>query len=249
MDSISRSSSNTDFNIVPVARSYANYDWERAAGPYAQDLAISSCSTIVCTLDIPLLSSLDESGKFLLMSFTHSLSSDQERVSRFFQQTTFGPTRDLINAWSYGAGSLDSEMTSWLSKQMNEDETAMTSHRAYFRKNLDRSVHYQGGAVDNSLPFNDFHRSRHPCEQYSRWREYSFTADDYGYPLTAVHYSGGYLLSVNNIPRTIVSTHEWKTNYGHNIGSGTFSFCKWSQKQYIYINFFFNARNDSCKVS
>ena len=95
LDHFSRSSQFQDYRIVPVARSYAGFDWERVEGPYAQSLN-STCHENTCILDIPALANL-EYGKFYLMSFAHSLP-DKAVVSRFFQQTTFGPTLEMINS-------------------------------------------------------------------------------------------------------------------------------------------------------
>ena len=225
MDNISMNSKNEDFNIIPVARSYSNLDWERVAGPYAQDLTVTNCSSALCSIEVPNLPDLDEEGKFILISFSHSLTNEEE-VSRFFQQTTFGPTRSMINNWNYSV-SLSSEKASWLKEQMDDDQTPMTSHRAYFRQNLDRATHYTGGSQDGSLPSNPFYQPRFPCDKFARWREFSFTSDDYYVPFTVSHaYHGHYLLSINGVPRTVVSANDWKTDYGLSVGVGQYSLCK-----------------------
>eukprot|EP00586_Coscinodiscus_wailesii_P017163 CAMPEP_0172518280 /NCGR_PEP_ID=MMETSP1066-20121228/290722_1 /TAXON_ID=671091 /ORGANISM="Coscinodiscus wailesii, Strain CCMP2513" /LENGTH=2420 /DNA_ID=CAMNT_0013300633 /DNA_START=56 /DNA_END=7314 /DNA_ORIENTATION=- len=221
-DNISRRSNTDDFNIVPVARSYSAFDWERVAGPYAQDLQVTGCSLDVCALEIPNLPNLND-GKFILMSFSHSLGSQEEQVSRFYHRTSFGPTKSLIESWNYSASSLDSEMVSWVTKQMDEDQTPMNSHRAYFRRNIDRSAVFQGGSPDGILRWNDHFHPRHPCEKHARWREYSFTVDDYSFPLAVSMYAGQYLLSVNGVPRTLVSA--WKNDHGHNLSPGHYTFC------------------------
>ena len=110
MNAITRQSGNSDYDIIPVARSYNSRNWERVAGPYAQDLSITGC----CTLVLPsILSNLEEGEgtKFLLMSFTHSLTN-QEIVSRFYQQTTFGPTMDMITSWNYNTN-MDLQKNRW----------------------------------------------------------------------------------------------------------------------------------------
>ncbi len=221
LNSISRNSNTNDLNIVPVARSYSTFDWERVAGPYAASVQISDCVSETCTLDIPNLPNLDE-GKFILMSFTNN-HSDKEQVSRFYHQATFGPTKKLIDSWNYSAASLSSEMTAWVKEQMDEVQTPMTSHRAYFRKNLDRAAVFAGGSPDGQLPHNDHYHPRHPCEKNARWREYSFTVDDYNVPLTVFMYAGQYMLSINGIPRTLVP--QWMNDHGQHIGTGQFSFC------------------------
>ena len=114
-------------------------------------------------------------------------------------------------------------MTAWVKKQMDPIQTLVTSHRAYFRKNLDRAAVFTGGSPDGKLPYNDHYHPRHPCEKNARWREYSFTVDDYNVPLTVSMYGGQYLLSINGIPRTLVA--QWKNDFGHHIGTGQFTFC------------------------
>ena len=69
------------------------------------------------------------------MSFTHQ-PSNQEEVSRFFQQTTFGPKLSMINSWNYG-NNLQQEMSKWVKAQTDESVTPPTSHRAYFRERAD----------------------------------------------------------------------------------------------------------------
>lgn len=222
MNTISRDSKSSDFSLVPVARSYTNFNWERVAGPYAHDLEIINCFSGSCSLDIPYLSDMKGTSKFVLMSLSHSLTS-QEEVSRFFQMTTFGPTKSMIDSWNYNA-SIESESAAWVKEQMNESATPMTSHRAFFRQNFDRADMYQGGSLDGSLPSNPFFHARHPCDQYARWREFAFTSEDYNYPLTVTTYGGMFLLSVRGIPRTLVS--QWKTTHGQHVGFGQFTFCK-----------------------
>lgn len=216
-----------ELGIVPVSRSYSGFDWEKVAGPYSQDLEVTTCSSTACTLTIPNLPDLNENDKFILMSFSHELT-DKEQVSRFFHLTTFGPTKDMIDNWNYGT-SLEAETSKWVKEQMTEGLTPITSHRAFYRKNLDRSTFYEGGNLDGSLASNPHYHPKHPCDRFARWRDYSFSADDYNFfpiALQVTHYHGGqYLISVNNIPRTIVG--QWKTEHGHDIGAGQFGICKY----------------------
>jgi len=212
-----------------VARSYSGFSWERVAGTYAHDLEVTSCTTGpgACSLQIPnVLNDLDNSNnvesKFILMSFTHSLSS-QEQVSRFYQQTTFGPTKQMIDSWNYNAPTVGSEMANWVKSQMDETQTPSTLHRSYYRKHLDRTAVFEGGSPDGQLRWNDHYHPRHPCSQYARWREYSFTVDDYYQPVVATPYGAQWLLSVRGVPRTLVS--QWKNDLGHNIGQGQFLVC------------------------
>jgi len=229
LSSIPITSSTSDFNIVPVARSYDGLDWERVAGPYAPGLQVSNCASGpgTCSLQIPNLA--DSDGKFILMSFSHS-SNSQERVSRFYHQTTFGPTKQMIDTWNYSAD-VSSEMTSWVKSQMDKNQISATLHRAYFRQHLDRAAVFEGGSTDGSLRSNGHYHPRHPCNQYARWREYSFTVDDYNFPIVASGYHGDqYLLTIRGIPRTVVS--QWKNDLGHNIGPGHFNIC-WHPEEIV----------------
>ncbi len=222
---ITRQSKNDDYNIIPVARTYNNRNWERVAGPYAQDLTISDC----CSLSIPNLQmddDDDDQGKLLLISFSHELTSKEE-VSRFFQHTTFGPTLTMINDWNYGSSSNDEdmqiEMANWLQNQMNASITNPTYHRAYFRKRLDFSM-FRENILANGKSNNL--RPRHPCEQFARWRRFSFTTDDYesDQQLGVSRWNGQILLSVDGVPRTVVSAFQDRD--GTNIRPGTYSICK-----------------------
>jgi hypothetical protein len=219
LDDISRTSNLSDYRIVSVARSYAGYGWERVSGPYAQDL-ISICSSSTCDLKIPILSNLKE-GRLFLMSFAHSLSQ-RETVSRFFQQTTFGPNLAMINSWDYSAN-MTNAMASWIESQMIM--TMPTYHREYFRKRVD-------GEVGNSAPYrntNELLRSHHPCGKSSRWMRMAFREEDYGQEITATErFDGTILLSVAGVPRTVVNS--WQRRNGADIGMGTFLFDCWIQE-------------------
>jgi hypothetical protein len=227
MESITRTSKNNDFDIVPVARSYNGGDWERVAGPFAQELSITNC----CTIDVPtnVYSSDDnDNGRFLLMSFNHELSSDKEVVSRFLQQTTFGPTMDLINSWNY-SNSMDNEMFNWVKNQMDPSITAPTYHRSYFRQRTDFSLFRESILLrlPNQILFYNA-RPRHPCSRYSRWRRFSFTLDDFiGDSVLTVSnwFIGRKLLSVNGVARTVVSS-PFQDEDGNSIPNGSYYLCK-----------------------
>ena len=176
IESFSRTSKTDDFNMIPVARSYNSFPWERVAGAY-QDFTSISCASGLCSLEIPSLPAYDD-GHFVLMSFMNTAANGKEQVSRFFQRTTFGPTMAMINSWNYDQ-EMSQGMSNWLEQQMDETQTTPTSHRAYFRKNLDRAAVFEGGSANGVKRFNDHFHGYHPCDQYARWREYSFTVDDF----------------------------------------------------------------------
>jgi uncharacterized protein (DUF1501 family)/uncharacterized protein (DUF1800 family) len=228
MNNIQRSSSNEDYYIIPVARSYNNKNWERVAGPYVQDLSISGC----CELVIPNLSS---QGKYLLMSFSHS-ATNKEEVSRFFQQTTFGPDLDMINSWNY-SNDMMQEMGKWLKTQMDIDQTPMTSHRAYFRERANFVLEYESA--------DRYRRPRHPCAQYSRWREYSFIAADYDFEFTVTRWNGQYLITIDGVPRTVMGV--WKDEWSdQNLRLGSWQFCWYTEEKVNGVTRIYDENTDEC---
>ncbi len=214
LDNLSRTSNLTDYNIVPVARSYAGYEWERVAGPYAQSLHTNCFNGGICDLDIPLLPNLVADGKFYLMSFTHSLP-ERAIVSRFLQQTTFGPTLGMINSWEYATNTLDA-MASWVDTQI---QISPTYHREYFRARADGPRN-----AGEKLSLKSY-GVRHPCSKDSTWTRVAFREEEYGsIYITATERSDGtMLLSVDGVPRTVVDT--WQSIHGENLGTGTFRTC------------------------
>jgi hypothetical protein len=220
LDSISSSSSLSDYNIVPIARSYQGGDWQRSAGPYAQKLELSCPeSSSVCDLQIPILPKLPE-GRFVLMPFQYSLDNDRALVSRFFHQTTFGPTMSMIDDWDYSADSLSGEMAKWVKDQMDISITPMTSHREFLRKRFNGELEEEEEDPDGSR--KQLFKVRNPCDAGSRWILHSFSADDKGEELVVTELSdGSYALYVAGVLRTVMS--QWKDTYYNDIGPGVFS--------------------------
>ena len=221
LSSLNKASNLADFNMAPVARSYAGKDWQRTAGAYAQDLEIS-CTSAECILKIPALPNLKD-GRFVLLPLENPLLHESAEyvarasVSRFFQRNTFGPTLAMIDGWNYGAASMASEMASWVKNQINATVTSITSHREFFRKRVN-------GELEREL--QEIFKVRNPCDAGSRWTTYTFSTDDYDrYIDVSVHPDGGYLISeieagVVTVARTIVS--EWKDEVGNDLGPGIF---------------------------
>lgn len=219
LDSISSSSSLSDYNMVPIARSYQGGDWQRSAGPYAQELEVTCPeSNPACDLHIPILPKLQE-GRFVLMPFQYSLDSDRALVSRFFHQTTFGPTMSMIDDWDYSADDLSAEMAKWVKDQMDTSITPMTSHREFLRRRLNGELEEE--EEDPEASRRQLFKVRNPCDAGSRWVLYSFSADDKGQELTVTQLSvESYALYVGGVLRTIVS--QWKDEYYNDIGPGVF---------------------------
>lgn len=224
LDTLSRSSNLVDYNMVPVSRSYNGGDWERVAGPYAQDLAISACDdNSSCKLVIPLLPNLNE-GKYILMSFQHSINAKEE-VSRFLHQATFGPTVEMIDGFDYN--SLPDAMASFVSSQIYS--TPATYHREYFRKRIDGYV----SSAEETQEYGEspMLKARNPCDKGSRWAEFAFSADDYGKDVeVTARSSGDFLVSVGGVPRTIMS--QWKNTDEIDLRTGQ----NWYMSKLIYLN-------------
>jgi len=73
---------------------------------------------------------------------------------------------------------------------------------------------------------------RHPCSQYSRWKKQSISTSDADHPFTVSPSSGGgYLISVDGIPRTVVPVFN-DTGGVYNLKSGDYKFC-WNMEDYV----------------
>jgi hypothetical protein len=120
------------WDIVPIARSYLNYDWEPTAGPYAAKLVVSSCDGNKCTLVIPSLPSTEANAIMVLMSYKYSIDTQSE-AARFLEQATFGPTRDSVEQLGV---ELWFNIPSWIQSQMDPYTVPLTSHRETFRRQV-----------------------------------------------------------------------------------------------------------------
>lgn len=219
LNAISNTSKLADYTLVPIARSYQGGDWLRSAGPYAQDLVISCLSSSsACDLQIPILPKLQE-GRLVLMPYQYSLTDDRAIVSRFFHQTTFGPTLSMIHDWDYSAASLEQEMARWLQDQMDPEVTPMTSHRAFLRQRFNGELEAYEEHPEGSR--KQMFRVRHPCDAGSRWVLHSFSSEDMGEELVVSQRSDGtWSLEVAGVLRTVMK--EWKDSSYNDLGPGTF---------------------------
>ena len=124
-------------DIVPVALSYEGRPWEKAAGEYA---ALSLYGqefgdyTDGSQMNLP---GLDEGDKYYLTSYSHEISSDDDKVARFLETTTFGTTLEDINAMGVLS---DNTFQQWIENQIAMDRTY---HREYLRKRTNFRVRNQ----------------------------------------------------------------------------------------------------------
>lgn len=123
-----------DWNMVPVARSYLNNSWENVAGPYVDKLKIT-CGSSNCTLAIPQLAGVPAPSHFVLLATNRQVST-KEKVARFLEQVTFGPTLEDINKFNVSR-SLNGQFATWVRQQMDPTITVPTFHREYFRARAD----------------------------------------------------------------------------------------------------------------
>ena len=123
-----------DWNMAPVARSYLNYTWENVAGPYVDKLKIA-CGDSNCTLNIPHLADVTSPSHFVLLATNLQVSS-KEKVARFLEQVTFGPTLDDINTFNT-SNNLNNQFAHWMKQQMDPSLVTPTYHREYFRARVD----------------------------------------------------------------------------------------------------------------
>ena len=127
-----------DWNMVPVARSYLNYSWENVAGPYVDKLKIS-CGSSNCTLTIPQLADVPSPAHYVLLATNRQVTT-KEKVARFLEQVTFGPTLEDINMFNTSS-SLQSQFVNWIKQQMDLSVVTPTSHREYFRARVDNYMY------------------------------------------------------------------------------------------------------------
>jgi len=157
-----------DWNMAPVARSYLNNTWENVAGPYADKLKIN-CGVSTCTLSIPHLANVASTSHYVLLATNRQVST-KEKVARFLEQVTFGPTLDDVNKFNTSSN-LNKQFANWMQQQMDASLVGATYHREYFRARVDNFM-YKASASMSTRP-------RHPCQVYSRWRKHSFFGSDY----------------------------------------------------------------------
>lgn len=177
-----------------IGRTYGGYDWESVAGPEIRatytcgvDPTVSSTQRycqLVLDHSAPLSSfngnqgllpssRIDAAYVYYLTSYESSLS-DRDRIARFLERTTYGPTRSDLDNFQQRLDntegkSLPLAQAQWVQEQMNAEDVGISSHREYWRKRLNpRAIEsYYMGEVGPE-----------PCEVNSRWRKFAFTRDD-----------------------------------------------------------------------
>ncbi len=217
---VTKTSRSSDYTLTPVARSYENGKWESSPGPFNQILKIKKCNQVKCTVRVPPVEPYSTTGSFFLLSFKNPNTFEQE-LSRFFSQSTFGATKDMIANWAYSEDRAG--MAQYIKDQVN---LPLTSLRETYRRGADFSLGDESVGNAAVVPI-------HPCARYSRWRDYSLSGDDYGKAMTVESFSGRLLVSVEGMPRTIVdSFRSTDTTFD---GAGNYNMGKTILHQIIVI--------------
>jgi hypothetical protein len=202
---ITSNSPGSDYVVTPVARSYSNNDWENVPGRFMATFQVTTCVAERCT------TRLEETGKYYLISSEHTLASFDEELSRFFMQTTFGPTRNMINNWEYDESI--GGLANWIKDQVS---LPPTKHREYLRKRAEVMT------VNNTIA-DTAASVQHPCEPSSRWRKYAFISSDSYRDFDVVAHGNQFMILVDGKPRTIVDSFSNKD--GTISGAGSYKFC------------------------
>jgi len=148
-------------NLIPYARSYSAHDWEAAPGPKAVPSSGIVCGDTACSVDLPPPSS----GSYVITTKPTNTLTDEEKVARFLEMTTFGPLSSEIDGLVGGGSFGETERANAVRTQM---DLPMSSHREYFRRNSNPKW---DATTANA-------RSDHPCDPNSRWRDYAYIKHD-----------------------------------------------------------------------
>ena len=191
---------------IPIARSYDGYPWERSGSNEAQKYfskEIECYDSNYCQINLPAIS-VGES--YRLSTYQYSVSADVE-LARFLETATYGVTRQdlssLTDAVSNNGGNRFDAIVNWFKDQINENVTPATSHRKYWRERVNERIptSQRAGIPD------------HPCDQYSRWRSFTFVNNDRMWFLPRkdikIQGTGPYDIYYNDQFRTRVNDITW----------------------------------------
>mmetsp|Transcript_38999 Transcript_38999/g.90762 ORF Transcript_38999/g.90762 Transcript_38999/m.90762 type:complete len:1475 (-) Transcript_38999:89-4513(-) len=170
-----------DSSIVPDDYKYDFFDCT----------SVSSCSLEKFPF---MYSSNPGKDSFALISFNHTLGdvadtdpsaallATQRHASRFLDRTTFGATLESIDellsvppSEVTAEDDLYSKYAAWVSKQMDAEQTPLSSHRAYYRKRADRRLLK---LKRRGHRWTNHHLPSQPCDPGSRWQTYTFNLHD-----------------------------------------------------------------------
>jgi len=213
---------------VPLARSYNGNDWEVAAG----DVAIATfkhgflCYSQGCQINLP---ALDPGVRYHLTAYTHSLKRKDE-MARFLETATFGMTSAEVEQLKSSAQTLGGNngnfeaIVDWFAFQSDKQSISLTGHRKFWRERISPRI---STATTNGSP-------DHPCDQYSRWRRFTFVRNDVLWWMSkelrierSDSGSGPYTLYLDDILRTRVDDFWLTKNETYNFNPGiTYRICR-----------------------
>ncbi len=218
---ISNNSPGSDYTVTPVGRSYGNKSrkhriWEDVPGKYQGNFELISAEKTYCRVRFK---ETDNIGSYFLITFGYNPTSFDKLLSRFFMQTTFGPTKALLSEFANSYSQDDAGMINWVKDQMDVDTFPPTKHREYFRKKADYVT------FNNEIGFSNV-EVQHPCVGYSRWRDYAFNSDD-AQKAFDVYYMGPaqFLVVIDGIARTVMT--DFRSTDQLYQGAGFYEFSKY----------------------
>jgi uncharacterized protein (DUF1501 family)/uncharacterized protein (DUF1800 family) len=181
---------------IPAGRSYDGNNWEQV-----RPLALPfDCTVNTCKVRIP-----QGKGNYSIFPITAFVRSDENIVADFLIQSTFGPTRSLIQAFPKD-GDFSARARSYFIDQMN---IPATLHRAYYRRRANTLVERDSQA-----------KTFGPCESKSRWTRLAFDRFDIFKPFTVVNFQ----IFVDGVLRTeLPPSFNLTKTFGATQGS--FYFC------------------------
>jgi cullin-associated NEDD8-dissociated protein 1 len=164
---LARKSANPrSFHDIPAGRSYDGMDWE----PVFPLLSLFECNLSGCSVFLNI-----SEGNYIVMPQSDSSRTDEEIVSDFLIQSTFGSTRASIAQFPAG-NSFKNRVKSFISQQI---QIPSTLHRAYYRSKANSNQ--RSYTPSNLGPIFG------PCEIGSRWER------------TVIDFSDASELSSNNV--------------------------------------------------
>ena len=121
------------------------------------------CGDLACTVDLP----PSGIGSYVIMTKSTSTLSNEEKIARFLEMTTYGAKMSEIEALVPAVGD-DFGDTQRAAAVRAQIDLPKSSHREYFRRNSNPKW---DATTANA-------RSDHPCSPNSRWRDYAYTRLD-----------------------------------------------------------------------
>ena len=195
---------NDESYSIPVGRSYDNNPWEAVAGPFKHFTYECDNTSSSCQVQIPeILSSQaedrdDESLFFVLENLETRTLSEKNEAARFFEQATFGVTKDDLNQVENRDQGTDlaSYFVQWTYDQMYNQP--LTSHRSFWRRRT--LMRYDTAGREG--------RATRPCEEGSYWRGFAFIETDKDKDLEIHIMDGKFSFSIDGQFRSMVDTFE-----------------------------------------